>query len=85
MKGDKMKIGKLLLASVLSVGLASSLMATTKTSSKVRHSDVRDKNDKCITCHLKESRALVHQWENSAHQAADVGCYTCHAADKNDL
>jgi len=79
-----MRVGKLLLASLLSVGLASSLMATTKASSKVRHSDVRDKNDKCITCHLKESRALVHQWEHSAHQASDVGCYTCHAAEKND-
>lgn len=79
-----MRIGKLLLATVVAIGLASSAYATTKASSKVRQEQIKDANDKCVTCHLKENRSLVDHWENSAHQAADVGCFTCHAAEKDD-
>ena len=64
--------------------MSASLYATTKLSSKVRNEGVKDKNDKCLTCHMKENRGIVGHWEISAHAAADVGCYTCHAADKND-
>ncbi len=60
------------------------LNSATTESVKVRHSDVQNKNEKCITCHLKENRSLVHQWESSAHKASDVGCYSCHASTKED-
>ena len=79
-----MKFSKLLLSVSVIFSLSSVLNASTNSSVKVRHSDVQDKNEKCITCHLKENRSLVHQWETSSHQAADVGCYTCHASDKED-
>ena len=69
---------------VLVLALAGSLHAATTTSSKVRNKGVKNSNDKCVTCHMKENRSLVKHWEDSAHQAADVGCYTCHAADKGD-
>ena len=64
--------------------VASGAFAATKMSTKVRQEGVKDANDKCVTCHLKENRSLVDHWENSAHQVADVGCYTCHAAEKGD-
>ena len=44
-------------------------------------------NQKCLMCHLKENKSLVLQWENSPHAAAkegQIGCYTCHAAEKDD-
>ena len=80
-----MRLGKLLIATLVAIGLSSSAYATTKASSKVRHESVQERNDKCITCHLKENRSIVDHYENSAHAAADVGCFTCHAADKNDI
>jgi len=79
-----LKLPKLLLVIFALFSMSLMLNAATDSSVKVRHSDVQDKNEKCITCHLKENRALVHQWESSAHQAADVGCYSCHASDKDD-
>ena len=38
----------------------------------------------CIDCHKKESYALYQQWGSSKHYRANVGCYECHAADRND-
>ena len=80
-----MKLGKLLVTVIIAIGLSSSLYATTKASSKVRHESVKDANDKCITCHLKENRSLVDHYENSSHADADVGCFTCHSAAKDDI
>ena len=79
-----MKFSKLLVLVFMLFSFGTLLNGATNSSVKVRHSDVEDKNEKCITCHLKENRALVHQWESSAHQAANVGCYSCHASDKDD-
>ncbi len=44
-------------------------------------------NKKCVNCHLKENKSLVMSWEASSHAAAkdgQIGCYTCHAAEKGD-
>jgi cytochrome c553 len=79
-----MRFCKLLLAIFIAMVVSSSAFATTKASSKVRQESVKDANDKCITCHLKENRSLVDHYENSAHAVADVGCYTCHASSKDD-
>ena len=79
-----MRLGKLVIATLLAIGLASSAIATTKASSKVRNETNIDRNDKCVTCHLKENRSLVDQWDHSVHADSKVGCYTCHAADKKD-
>ncbi len=73
-----------LVAMVVLLCLSTVAFATTKESSKVRQEAIKDRNDKCVTCHMKESRSLTKQWEHSAHEAADVGCYTCHATSKDN-
>lgn len=78
-----MKSKKLLFA-FIAVFLTSSAFGTTRLSTKVKDEAVQDKNDKCVVCHNKENHSLVDAWENSAHADAQVGCYTCHAADKED-
>ena len=83
-KGELMKLSKLLITTMIVIGFSSSMYATTKASTKVRHENIKDANDKCVTCHLKENRSLVDHYENSAHAVSDVGCYTCHAANKDD-
>jgi hydroxylamine dehydrogenase len=40
---------------------------------------------KCIDCHKKESPSIYEQWGNSKHFRANVGCYECHKAEKNDI
>ncbi len=72
---------------VISAFLGGSALATTQQSKDVKNAKVIDLNKKCITCHLKENKSLVFQWENSAHAAAregQVGCYNCHAAAPGD-
>lgn len=35
---------------------------------------------KCAQCHLRETSAVVHQFEMSAHHEAQLTCYDCHHA-----
>jgi len=39
----------------------------------------------CIDCHKKEDPGLYEQWGSSKHFRANVGCYECHKAEKNDV
>ena len=39
----------------------------------------------CIDCHKTESRALYQQWGKSKHFRGNVGCYECHAANRDDV
>ena len=80
----RLNLNKFFVTTGLAMSLSSLLFGTTLESSKVRNEDVKNANDKCITCHLKENRSLVDHYENSAHASADVGCYTCHATSKDD-
>lgn len=75
---------KLLVVLLCVLGLTCSVFATTRSSMKVSSDDVVAKNDKCITCHLKEDKSLIVQWQNSTHSIEQVGCYTCHAAKTDD-
>ncbi|MDM8536987.1 multiheme c-type cytochrome [Desulfobacterales bacterium HSG17] len=62
-------------------------LALTQESFDVKNPKNKEIEKKCITCHLKENKSLVLQWENSPHAAAkegQVGCYTCHAAEQGD-
>ena len=62
-------------------------LAATSLSIDTRNPANNTINQKCVMCHLKENKSLVLQWENSPHAAAGVdqiGCYTCHAAEKGD-
>ncbi|MBE0492516.1 MAG: hypothetical protein IBX44_09755 [Sulfurospirillum sp.] len=76
--------GKFIVALICVFGLTCSVFATTKESMKVSSEDVVDKSNKCITCHLKEDKSIVTQWENSTHSVEQVSCYTCHAAKSDD-
>jgi hypothetical protein len=38
----------------------------------------------CIDCHKRESTALYQAWGSSKHHGANVGCYECHAAERDD-
>ncbi len=38
----------------------------------------------CISCHQKESLAVVQQWGASKHYRAKVGCFECHQARPGD-
>ena len=77
----------LLIFMVVSVFTAGAAFALTQESFDVKNPKNIEMNKKCITCHLKENKSLVLQWEYSAHAAAkegQVGCYNCHAAEKGD-
>ncbi|MCP4118696.1 MAG: hypothetical protein GY737_25540 [Desulfobacteraceae bacterium] len=77
----------LLMFAFLFVFTAGTAFGLTQESFDVKNKKVQEMNKKCITCHLKENKSLVLQWETSAHAAAkegQVGCYNCHAADKGD-
>ena len=77
----------LLMFMILSVFTTGAAFALTQESFDVKNPKNIEMNKKCITCHLKENKSLVLQWENSAHAAAkegQIGCYNCHAADKGD-
>jgi len=38
----------------------------------------------CASCHKKENPSVYQQWGQSKHYGANVGCYECHQADRND-
>jgi hypothetical protein len=76
-----------LMVMLLGIFAAGSALATTLASLDVKNPGNQDINQKCVLCHLKENKSLVLQWENSPHAAAgegQIGCYTCHAAEKGD-
>lgn len=47
-------------------------------------SELSEKSLKCIECHKKESDSIYQQWGKSKHYRGNVGCYECHAAQKDD-
>ena len=76
-----------LIVLVLVIFAAGNGNAATETSIDVNSLENREINRKCVKCHLKENKALVLQWENSPHAAAEegqIGCYTCHAAEQGN-
>jgi len=42
-------------------------------------------NRGCVTCHSKDSPALVMEWERSRHAQLGVGCIDCHSAEEGDV
>ena len=38
----------------------------------------------CASCHKNEHPGIYQQWGKSKHYGANVGCYECHKADKED-
>ena len=74
-----------LIALILGFFAAGTTLAATEASVNLKDAGNNITNQKCARCHLKENKSLVLQWENSPHAAArdgQIGCYTCHAAEK---
>lgn len=40
--------------------------------------------DPCLTCHAKETPAVVAQWEAGKHSKVGVKCYVCHFAEPSE-
>jgi hydroxylamine dehydrogenase len=60
---------------IASMAIASSgLPATTSETTK-----------ECLECHADQNPGLYQQWGGSRHFGANVGCYECHAANKEDI
>jgi hydroxylamine dehydrogenase len=73
----KIKLGLLitvLLLSCFTVALASRTIPTS----------LSKESAACVTCHEADMPGLVKEWRHSQHYAADVGCFECHAAEKDD-
>ncbi len=45
---------------------------------------ISDASKECIECHKRQSPGLYEMWGDSQHFRANVGCYECHAAEKDD-
>ena len=46
--------------------------------------ELSEQSEECVDCHRRESVALFQQWGSSRHYRANVGCYECHKAEKDD-
>ena len=42
-------------------------------------------SEACISCHRRDSPALVMEWEESRHAEFGVGCFECHTAGPEDV
>ncbi|MBL1215872.1 MAG: hydroxylamine oxidoreductase [Planctomycetes bacterium] len=47
-------------------------------------SEISKESKECIECHKKQNLVIYQQWGSSKHFRANVACYECHSADKND-
>jgi len=46
---------------------------------------VSESNEACVTCHRKQSAALVMEWEVSRHAGVGIGCVECHQAKEGEI
>jgi len=46
--------------------------------------ELSEASEECIACHRVETIAQFQQWGASRHYRANVGCYECHMAEKED-
>lgn len=70
-----------LVPAVLTATLA---LAATASGQAIGLPEISKQSQECIDCHKKESRALYQMWGASKHYRANVGCYECHMAEKDD-
>lgn len=48
-------------------------------------SELSEATKACIECHSEDSPIIYQQWRRSKHFRANVGCYECHRANKDDV
>jgi hypothetical protein len=46
--------------------------------------EMSEETKACVACHKQESTGIYQQWGGSKHFRANVGCYECHAAQKDE-
>lgn len=46
--------------------------------------EISEQSKQCIACHKQHSPAAYEQWGNSKHFRANVACFECHSANKDD-
>ena len=47
--------------------------------------EITPESQACIKCHKTESSAIYEQWGASKHFRANIGCFECHGAEKEDV
>jgi len=47
-------------------------------------SELSTQTQECIECHATETAAIYQEWGTSKHFRANVGCFECHRAEKDD-
>ena len=48
------------------------------------HIAVPSDSKACVDCHAEENPGIVSHWTGSTHAERGVGCYSCHAADREE-
>jgi formate-dependent nitrite reductase cytochrome c552 subunit len=66
------------------VGLAFVFSVAHAETGALRPKELSFKTRECVKCHKEKSLVITQQWGSSEHYRANVGCYECHQANKND-
>ncbi|MFO0829387.1 MAG: multiheme c-type cytochrome [Phycisphaerales bacterium] len=67
------------------IGIVASLAASTVAHGQLfGPREITPQSKACITCHREHSPALYQQWGSSKHFRANVACFECHGATKDE-
>jgi len=76
-----MKHGRML---VLAAGVAFAWLGSDAHAQGYMLKETSAESKSCIDCHKTESRVIYEQWGDSKHFRANIGCFECHKANKDD-
>ncbi len=71
-------------AVVMMCGVVMSLLAPAALGQAIGLREISDATKECIDCHKKSSRGIYQQWGDSKHFRANVGCFECHTAQRDE-
>lgn len=66
---------------LLAVGLAATPAAAFESNLPA---ELSEETETCLECHKDDNPGLYQQWGAGKHYGANVGCYECHRAEKDD-
>jgi hypothetical protein len=75
----------LMIVLLLSVTIAETAFAESKSKVNKNFEHLSKESATCASCHKEKSVGIYQQWGRSKHFGANVGCYECHKANKNDV
>ena len=64
--------------------LATFLVSTAPSQAAFAPKEVSAQSKACVACHKEESASIYDQWGKSKHFRANVSCFECHTANKED-